>query len=140
MTVNNDCMYCMEDDRRNQLMIEIAQLEVSTVFLFKEQTYKGRCNVVYKDHVKELFHLDEQDLTSFMKDVKKVAEAIDKAFSPNKINYGAYGDTLHHLHMHVVPKYEGKENWGSTFEMNPGNTYLTDQEYQERIQELKKYL
>lgn len=140
MTVNNGCMYCMEDDRRNQLMIEIAQLEVSTVFLFKEQTYKGRCNVVYKNHVKELFHLDEQDLTSFMKDVKKVAEAIDKAFSPNKINYGAYGDTLHHLHMHVVPKYEGKENWGSTFEMNPGNTYLTDQEYQERIQELKKYL
>ena len=140
MTVNNDCMYCMEDDRRNQLMIEIAQLEVSTVFLFKEQTYKGRCNVVYKDHVKELFHLDEQDLTSFMKDVKKVAEAIDKAFGPNKINYGAYGDTLHHLHMHVVPKYEGKENWGSTFEMNPGNIYLTDQEYQERIQELKKYL
>jgi len=130
----------MEDDRRNQLMIEIAQLEVSTVFLFKEQTYKGRCNVVYKDHVKELFHLDEQDLTSFMKDVKRVAEAIDKAFSPNKINYGAYGDTLHHLHMHVVPKYEGKENWGSTFEMNPGNIYLTDQEYQERIQELKKYL
>ena len=140
MTVNNDCMYCMEDDRRNQLMIEIAQLEVSTVFLFKEQTYKGRCNVVYKDHVKELFHLEEQDLTSFMKDVKKVAEAIDKAFGPNKINYGAYGDTLHHLHMHVVPKYEGKENWGSTFEMNPGNIYLTDQEYQERIQELKKYL
>ena len=140
MTVNNDCMYCMEDNRRNQLMIEIAQLEVSTVFLFKEQTYKGRCNVVYKDHVKELFHLEDQELTSFMKDVKKVAEAVDKAFGPNKINYGAYGDTLHHLHMHVVPKYEGKENWGSTFEMNPGNTYLTDQEYQERIQELKKYL
>ena len=140
MTVNNDCMYCMEDERRNQLMIEIAQLEVSTVFLFKEQTYKGRCNIVYKDHVKELFHLEDQELTSFMKDVKKVAEAVDKAFGPNKINYGAYGDTLHHLHMHVVPKYEGKENWGSTFEMNPGNIYLTDQEYQDRIQEIKKYL
>ena len=140
MTVNNDCMYCTEDERRNQLMIEIAQLEVSTVFLFKEQTYKGRCNVVYKDHVKELFHLEDQELTSFMKDVKKVAEAVDKAFGPNKINYGAYGDTLHHLHMHVVPKYEGKENWGSTFEMNPGNIYLTDQEYQDRIQEIKKYL
>src|SRR6476660_8815156 len=133
-------MYCMEDDRRNQLMIEIAQLDVSTVFLFKEQTYKGRCNVVYKDHVKELFQLDEQELTSFMNDVKKVAAAVDKAFQPNKINYGAYGDTLHHLHMHVVPKYEGKENWGSTFEMNPGKTYLTDEEYAEVIENIKKYL
>lgn len=140
MELNKDCMYCMEDERRDNLMIEIDKLNVSTVFLFKEQTYKGRCNVVYKDHVKELFELNGQDLAAFMNDVKKVAAAVDKAFQPNKINYGAYGDTLHHLHMHVVPKYEGKENWGSTFEMNPGKTYLTDEEYTEVIEKIKKYL
>jgi diadenosine tetraphosphate (Ap4A) HIT family hydrolase len=140
MELNKECMYCMEDERRDNLMIEIGQLGVSTVFLFKEQTYKGRCNVVYKDHVKELFHLGEQELTAYMNDVKKVAEAVDKAFEPNKINYGAYGDTLHHLHMHIVPKYEGKENWGSTFEMNPGKTHLTEEEYQEVIGKIKQYL
>jgi diadenosine tetraphosphate (Ap4A) HIT family hydrolase len=140
MEINNDCMYCMEDERRDNLMIEIGKLSVSSVFLFKEQTYKGRCNVVYKGHVKELFQLDDQELASYMKDVKKVAEAIDKAFQPDKINYGAYGDTLHHLHMHIVPKYEGKENWGSTFEMNPGQTYLSEEDYQETIEKLKKYL
>ena len=140
MELNKDCMYCMEDERRDNLMIEIGKLSVSTVFLFKEQTYRGRCNVVYKDHVKELFQLDEQELTAYMNDVKKVAAAIDKAFQPNKINYGAYGDTLHHLHMHIVPKYEGKENWGSTFEMNPGKTYLTDEEYQETIEKIKEHL
>jgi diadenosine tetraphosphate (Ap4A) HIT family hydrolase len=140
MELNKDCMYCMEDERRDNLMIEIGKLNVSTVFLFKEQTYKGRCNVVYKDHVKELFELNEQELAAFMNDVKKVAAAVDQAFQPNKINYGAYGDTLHHLHMHVVPKYEGKENWGSTFEMNPGKTYLTDEEYAEVIEKIKKYL
>ena len=140
MELNKDCMYCMEDERRDNLMIEIGKLSVSTVFLFKEQTYKGRCNVVYKDHVKELFQLDEDELKAYMKDVKKVAEAIEKAFQPNKINYGAYGDTLHHLHMHLVPKYEGKENWGSTFEMNPGKTYLTEEEYQETIEKIKENL
>jgi diadenosine tetraphosphate (Ap4A) HIT family hydrolase len=140
MAVNKDCMYCMEDERRDNLMIEIGKLSVSTVFLFKEQTYKGRCNVVYKDHVKELFDLNDQDLAAFMNDVKKVAAAIDKAFQPNKINYGAYGDTLHHLHMHVVSKYEGKENWGSTFEMNPGKTYLSDEEYAEMIEKIKAHL
>lgn len=140
MELNKDCMYCMEDERRDNLMIEIGNLNVSTVFLFKEQTYKGRVNVVYKDHVKELFELNEQELAAFMNDVKKAAAAVDKAFKPNKINYGAYGDTLHHLHMHVVPKYEGKENWGSTFEMNPGKTYLTDEEYAEVIEKIKKYL
>ena len=140
MELNKDCMYCMEDERRDNLMIEIAKLEVSTVFLFKEQTYTGRCNVVYKDHVKELFELDQHELAAFMNDVKKVAAAVDKAFHPSKINYGAYGDTLHHLHMHIVPKYENKENWGSTFEMNPGKTYLTDKEYSEMIETIKDAL
>ncbi|ULT57588.1 HIT family protein [Neobacillus drentensis] len=140
MEVNEQCMYCMKDERRDNLMIEIAKLDVSTVFLFKEQTYTGRCNVVYKDHVKELFELDPEELAAFMNDVKRVAAAIDKTFQPNKINYGAYGDTLHHLHMHIVPKYENKENWGSTFEMNPGKTYLTDEEYQNMIEMIKKAL
>ena len=140
MELNKDCMYCMEDERRDNLMIEIGKLSVSTVFLFKEQTYRGRCNVVYNGHVKELFQLNDQELVAYMKDVKKVAEAVDKAFQPNKINYGAYGDTLHHLHMHLVPKYEGKENWGSTFEMNPGKTYLTEEEYQETIEKIKENL
>jgi diadenosine tetraphosphate (Ap4A) HIT family hydrolase len=137
MELNKDCMYCMKDERRDNLMIEICELDVSTVFLFKEQTYTGRCNVVYKDHVKELFQLNNDELAAFMNDVKKVAAAVDNAFQPNKINYGAYGDTLHHLHMHIVPKYEGKENWGSTFEMNPGKTYLTEEEYQKMIETIK---
>ncbi|MCH6266877.1 MULTISPECIES: HIT family protein [Neobacillus] len=136
MELNKDCMYCMEDERRDNLMIEIAKLGVSTVFLFKEQTYKGRCNVVYKDHVKELFELSDQELSLFMNDVKKVAAAVDRAFQPNKINYGAYGDTLHHLHLHVVPKYEGEDNWGSTFVMNPGKVYLTDKEYSDMIKKI----
>ena len=140
MELNKECMYCMEDERRDNLMIEIAQLDVSTVFLFKEQTYTGRCNVVYKNHVKELFDLDQDELAAYMNDVKKVAAAVNKAFEPGKINYGAYGDTMHHLHMHIVPKYEGKENWGSTFEMNPGKTYLTDKEYQDMIGKIKEAL
>jgi len=140
MELNKDCMYCMKDERRDNLMIEICELDVSTVFLFKEQTYTGRCNVVYKDHVKELFQLNNDELAAFMNDVKKVAAAIDQAFQPNKINYGAYGDTLHHLHMHIVPKYEGKENWGSTFEMNPGKTYLTEEEYHNMIETIKAVL
>ncbi|MGJ9459782.1 HIT family protein [Oceanobacillus sp. CF4.6] len=138
MELNKNCMYCMEDENRDNLMIEICQLDVSTVFLFKEQTYTGRCNVVYKDHVKELYQLEEQELAAFMNDVKKVAAAIDKTYQPNKINYGAYGDTMHHMHMHIVPKYEGKENWGSTFEMNPSKTYLSDEEYKTMIEKIKK--
>ena len=54
-----------------------------------------------------------------------------KVFNPDKVNYGAYGDTGCHLHMHIVPKYNGGDEWGGTFAMNPDKVYLTDEEYED---------
>jgi uncharacterized protein YlzI (FlbEa/FlbD family) len=42
--------------------------------------------------------------------------------------------------MHIVPKYDGQADYGSTFQMNPGQTYLTDEEVQEMIGKIRAYL
>ena len=70
----------------------------------------------------------------------RVAKALHKAFHPDKINYGAYGDTGHHLHFHLVPKYRDGYEWGGVFAMNPGRTLLTDAEYAELIAAIKANL
>lgn len=141
MGSENTCFYCEKDHRLSDLMIEVCQMEVSTLYLFKEQTYKGRCIVAYKGHVNELFELQEEDLRLYMKDVAKAASAMKKAFSPDKINYGAYSDTLPHLHFHLVPKYKGGHTWGSTFEMAPEKkVFLSDKEYVELVDLIKKTL
>jgi len=131
------CFYCDKDQQLNDLMIGICELSVSTVYLFKEQTYRGRCNVVFKKHVGNLFELSDAELKDFMLDIAKTARAINKVFSPNKVNYGAFADTMQHLHMHVVPKYEGGATWGSMFEMNPKKVYLSDDEYAQMIEKIK---
>ncbi len=135
-----DCFYCQKDQRLHDLMIEIAQLDASTVFLFKEQTYRGRCLVAYKGHVNELFELSDADRNAFMKDVARVAGAMSKAFGAKKINYGAYSDKLAHLHFHLIPKYVDGPSYGSTFEMNPQKVYLSDAEYADLIAEVKANL
>jgi diadenosine tetraphosphate (Ap4A) HIT family hydrolase len=66
-------------------MIKICDLEVSQVFLFKEQSYSGRCNVVYKDHGIEFYELGDCQRNTFMQDLAKAAKAISKAVSPDKI-------------------------------------------------------
>lgn len=131
-----ECLYCQRNELQKSLMIEICDLFASTLFLFKEQSHPGRCVVAYKDHVNELFELNENDRNAFMADVCKVANAIQKAFSPAKINYGAYSDKLPHLHFHLVPKYTDGLGYGSIFEMNPQKTYLTEAEYAETIQKI----
>lgn len=135
-----DCLYCQRNELQKSLMIEICDLSASTLFLFKEQSHPGRCVIAYKDHVKELFELSETDRNAFMADVCKAAEAIQKAFSPEKINYGAYSDKLPHLHFHLVPKYEGEFEFGGIFEMNPQKVYMSDDEYAAIIEKIAKEL
>ncbi len=136
-----DCFYCRKDQRLHDLMIEIAPLSASTLYLFREQTHRGRCVVAYRGHVNELFELPEAELVLFTKDVARAAKAIKAAVGAKKINYGAYSDKLPHLHMHLVPKFEGGTSWGSTFEMMPATKkLLTDAEYAGLISEIRKHL
>ena len=135
-----ECLYCTNNQTLQDLMIEFAQLSVSRAFLFKEQSYHGRCLVAYKDHVNDLNELSDEERNAFMADVARVTRAMQKAFNPVKINYGAYSDKLSHLHFHLAPKYEGGPDYGGTFQMNPGKVYLSDAEYQEMIAKIKQYL
>ena len=119
------CLYCTNNQTLHDLMIEICELSVSRAFLFKEQTYHGRCLVAYKDHVNDL---------------NELSDAEQKAFNPEKINYGAYSDKLSHLHFHLAPKYVDGPDYGGVFQMNPGKVYLSDAEYADMIEKIKKYL
>jgi ATP adenylyltransferase len=122
-------------------MIEITALSVSTLYLFKEQTYRGRCIVAYNGHVNELYELPDSELALFMQDVTRAAKAMKSAFNPAKINYGAYSDKLPHLHMHLVPKYVDGPAWGSTFTMMPEpKQLLTDADYAALIAQIRAAL
>jgi diadenosine tetraphosphate (Ap4A) HIT family hydrolase len=136
----SECLYCQNNETLHNLMIKICDLEVSQLFLFKEQSYTGRCNVVYKDHGIEFHELTDDQRNAFMRDVARAGKAIAVAYNPTKINYGAYADTLSHLHIHVVPKYKGEYGFGGVFEMNPQKTTLSDAEYAVVIAKIKAEL
>lgn len=125
-----DCQYCRKDQRLHDLMLEIAPLAVSTLYLFKEQTHRGRCIVAYRAHVNELYELPAAELAVYMQDVARAAKAIRTAMGAAKINYGAYSDKLPHLHFHLVPKYVDGPSWGSPFAMMPEpKVLLSAEEY-----------
>lgn len=135
------CPYCHKGDALAKFGVLAFETEKSEVIVFKDQTYEGRVIVAWKDeHVAELKDLSDADRNVFMKDVADVANAIAKAYNPSRINYGAFGDTLGHLHIHIVPKYEGKEDWGGMFVMNHGEkSYASEEKINEVIANLKKY-
>ena len=132
--------YCMGGQILAGFGIKICDLSVSQLILFKEQSHPGRVIVAYKDHVSELVDISPEERAAFFEDVTKAAKAIHKAFHPDKVNYGAYGDGGCHLHFHLVPKYKDEFEWGTPFAMNPGKTYLTEAEYEAMIEKIKENL
>ena len=137
---DTNCGYCMRGELLDKFGIFICDLRVSSLILFKEQSKPGRVIVAYKDHVSEIVNITEEERNLFFADVAQVANALHKAFHPKKVNYGAYGDTGCHLHFHLVPKYEGGDEFGGVFQMNPDKVYLTEAEYAEMIQKIKDNL
>ena len=84
--------------------------------------------------------LTDQERNAFFADVNRAARALHTAFHPDKVNYGAYGDTGRHLHFHLVPKYKDGPEWGGVFQMNPEQVFLTPEEYEKLIAAIKAHL
>ena len=135
-----NCGYCARGEALGKFGIFICELDVSSLILFKEQSKPGRVIVAYRDHVSELVDISDDERNRYFADIARVARALHKAFHPKKVNYGAYGDTGCHLHFHLVPKYEGGDEFGGVFQMNPGKVYLTEGEYAEMIEKIKANL
>jgi diadenosine tetraphosphate (Ap4A) HIT family hydrolase len=137
---DSNCGYCMRGELLEKFGIYVCDLEVSSLILFKEQSKPGRFIVAYRDHVSEIVDISDEERNAFFRDVNTAAKAIHEVFKPDKLNYGMYGDTGCHLHMHLCPKYRGGDEWGSTFAMNPQKTFLSDEEYADMIAKIKAAL
>ena len=139
--IHEDCSYCAEGELLAAFGIKICELPMSKVILFKEQSHPGRVIVACKRHVDDITDLSPEERCQYMEDVSRTASCIHKLFHPDKINFGAYGDTMHHLHFHLVPKYKEDEfEWGGVFAMNPQRKFLTEEEYQKLIDQIRAEL
>ena len=128
-----NCSYCAEGELLDAFGIKIGELPMSKVILFKEQSHRGRVIVACKKHVDDITMLTPEERVQYMEDVNHVAEILHELFHPDKINFGAYGDTMHHLHFHLVPKYKDGFEWGGVFAMNPHEVTLSPEAYDELI-------
>ena len=139
-TEHKDCSYCAEGELLAQFGIKICELPMSKLILFKEQSHPGRVIVACKKHVDDITSLTAEERAQYIEDINRVAVCIHKTFHPDKINFGAYGDTMHHLHVHIVPKYKDEFEWGGVFAMNPHRVEPSEEELQKVIDAIKANL
>jgi diadenosine tetraphosphate (Ap4A) HIT family hydrolase len=135
-----NCRYCSYTGV-SEFFIKVADLETSVLFLTRDQTYKGRCILALKDHKTEVFMMESGELGVWARDLSRASRALWETFSPDKINYGIFGDLYPHVHVHLAPKYKGGPEWGGPFvpELS-GDNLLPPEELEKRAEEIRKNL
>ncbi len=76
---------------------------------------KGHCLVIPKNtKAVNLLDMPDEDLAVLIQRTKKIAAAVKQALQPDGIriaqfNGSAAGQTIFHLHFHIIPSYEGSK-------------------------------
>jgi diadenosine tetraphosphate (Ap4A) HIT family hydrolase len=88
----------------------VAELETGFAVLADNQHIPGYTIFVCKTCVPELHDLPAGVRTRFLDEMALVAEAVFRAFAPRKLNYELLGNSVPHLHWHLIPRYADDPN------------------------------
>ena len=120
--MRNDCLFCA-----------IADGEIPAFKLYEDEMYiayldinpfsYGHTLVIPKAHYENLDSIDENALKDLIVRVKKIASHISSVLSAKGYNIlqnngEAAGQTVKHIHFHIIPRFEGDK---IAFENTPGD-------------------
>jgi histidine triad (HIT) family protein len=110
----------MYDD--NNIFAKIIRGEIPAFKVFEDERAlafmdampqsEGHTLVVPKARARNLFDIEPAVLAELIKITQHVARGVQKAFAPGgmriiQFNEAAAGQTVFHIHFHIVPCYEG---------------------------------
>lgn len=80
--------------------------EVTDAYLRRTNIQRGLTVVVWRGrHVAEPTELTDEEAAVYWREVLIVGRALEDVLRPVKLNYNLLGNSLPHLHAHVVPRY-----------------------------------
>jgi diadenosine tetraphosphate (Ap4A) HIT family hydrolase len=110
----------------NDFSVAVFIGEVAEVRLERRSRLPGYCTVVWRlGHVAEPDDLDPGQAGRYWAEVLATGRAVRERFNPVKMNYMTLGNTVPHLHTHVLPRYRddpapaGPIPWQDIFSPGP---------------------
>lgn len=88
----------------------VHRFPLSDLIVGQHQYFQGYCVLVFREHVIEPTDLTPDDQAQFFKELMTASSALQKAFSPHKMNYACYGNVVPHMHWHLIPRFAHEEN------------------------------
>lgn len=106
----------------NCIFCKILAGEIPSTAVYEDDDFKaildvnpaarGHVIILSKNHAANIYELPDEDASKIMVVAKKIATAIEKAYHCDGVNIlqnngEAAGQTVFHLHVHVIPRFKG---------------------------------
>ena len=112
------CIFCVfPKEGRDRERLILARSAHAFVILNKFPYTNGHLMVAPYEHAAELQALDEETVGEIMSLAQRGMRALEASYSPHGYNVGfnqgrvAGAGVEHHIHMHVVPRWAGDNNF-----------------------------
>jgi diadenosine tetraphosphate (Ap4A) HIT family hydrolase len=101
---------------------------LSDAYLQRANVQRGYTIVVWRGrHVAEPTELSADEASGYWLEVVHVARALETYLNPVKTNYNTLGNSLPHLHTHVIPRYADDPRPGWPFPFPESDPDLFDE-------------
>jgi histidine triad (HIT) family protein len=113
LKTNENCIFCKIVQKQAPSSI-IYEDDTILVFLDIRPLNLGHTLVIPKNHYVDIFDIPEKELSQMHKVAKQISSAVKKATNADGIsiiqqNGKAAGQDIFHIHVHVVPRFEGQK-------------------------------
>jgi len=112
--------------------------DVSDAYLQKEDVQRGYSVVIWRGrHVSEPTELSAEEATQYWLELIEVGRRLERRLQPVKLNYDILGNSLPHLHTHVIPRYADDPRPGWPFPFPEGAGQIDEAEFRRDLEALR---
>lgn len=118
---NSQCIFCLKNIETEDSKRFILKRDKYAYIIMNLYPYNNaHLMVIPYDHVSSLQQLDDEKLSNIMKLVKMSEKVLKKVYNPDGFNIGinigesAGAGIAEHLHVHIVPRWNGDTNFFTT--------------------------
>ncbi len=89
----------------------VGRFPLSLLLLLNDSRYPWFVLVPQRPDITEMHHLCEADALQLMRESVRLAQAMELAFSPDKLNIAALGNIVPQLHVHHIARFRNDVAW-----------------------------
>jgi diadenosine tetraphosphate (Ap4A) HIT family hydrolase len=101
-----DCALCLPPDAD-----DVWAGERWRVLVDRDQQTLGTCLIALKRHDEDIGNLSDDEVRDLWDTIRNTRDVLAARFRPDRFEYAFLADHGRHVHLHVVPRYDGPRDF-----------------------------